>query len=611
MKSKRRRFCVAHIVTDVKNDPFGIEDPVYDVLVSEVKDWRLTGLPVRWEHVTPRTDGQSAILSKEGIGKVKNWWLDFTYPDSPFAVAVLMEITAEDYLQSPLSGLYDSVSLSQDANNRGKCFDVSLVRTGARKGTRVVFLENKDEINRVCRESFGYGSQYKRAKNIRSNACIDVMTCRMDGKAENHEYIQDNGETKIHSNDGHKGRDDDNYGDVSDSGGDAEEDLVAKELSIVSKLAQELPKHEAVSFIDLIDRRNSQMNDMTKKWETMSIQLRKLMKHVSSILDKQATPEAKKRQTDFIELQKKLSRFPSSQEHINASFDKLSETCQDILKDVTEGKKNSMDETVSRKLNDYYKRMANIIRKQSKTEKIDKEEMSLLSKEQAERMAILKQTLNPQTRSDNVLMSEYIDYLERAVDANTMGKPKSTISMQEQRPTQYVLNPPQLPHPHHYLQQPPYILQTQYTPQPQYQLQSQYQPHQPQQYMLPTQQMPQFLQPQSNQYLLPTQQMPQYPPQQQQQQQQQLQQQRQPQPPPPHTQYQPPPPQQQPHISKQQCKTNNENEVVDENRIDASFSGGQPKVCSNFWVTRKPITVTGDMPDGFYDDGQTVEKVKH
>ena len=113
-------YCVAHVVTDIKKNVAEIQDPVYDVLASHVKDWRLTGLPVRWEHVINSakkdTDNpQSAILSQDGIGVVKNWWLDFPYPNSPFAVAVLMKITAQDYLKSPLSGLYDSVSLSQDA----------------------------------------------------------------------------------------------------------------------------------------------------------------------------------------------------------------------------------------------------------------------------------------------------------------------------------------------------------------------------------------------------------------------------------------------------------------------------------------------------------------
>ena len=64
-----KRFVVGYIVTDVKL----VTKSEYDVTPDIVDKWKLIGLPVRWNHTRLRN-------GDEGIGVVRDWWRDLTYP---------------------------------------------------------------------------------------------------------------------------------------------------------------------------------------------------------------------------------------------------------------------------------------------------------------------------------------------------------------------------------------------------------------------------------------------------------------------------------------------------------------------------------------------------
>jgi len=396
-----KKYCLAHVVTNVCLNPDEIRDPIYDVLIDDVRGWRLTGLPVTWEHVDgeEKDECQPSILRSGGIGHVKNWWIDFTHQpakgNKTFAVTTLLEITARDYLDSSLSQFYDSVSLSQNAIDRSECYHVSLVRTGARDGTRAVFLQRERDVCQLSKYCFGHGSRYKR-RAVSNKDC--VMMSRPDGKADNHEEMDKIDNEEMHSE------------EEEEEEEEEEIDMLAKEMELVTRVSQVLPSEDAENFIKLMEKRGIQLNEANNTRKTVSLQLSKLMRSMVNYFDKQNTPESRKRCRDLMDLETKLKRNPNRDlVQIVASFD----DCRNLIErnDPTHCRSKKVDHF----LNNYYKRML------AKTNKMP------LTNDQTNRISRLKK----QEHSVTDEYREYVRSLEKAVDAQTLQPQHASTNPQQ------------------------------------------------------------------------------------------------------------------------------------------------------------------------------------
>lgn len=321
-------YVVGYVVTDVKRRSKDVKDFNYDVTVDVVKKWRLTNLPVRWQHLMPGESKHNCdILSRRGIGKVKNWWLDFSSKWDPFAVAVLLEITDPDALSSPVIDLYRCISLSYVARDHTKCVEISLVRTGQRNLTAGQYVR-REMLAEVCSEAFNFPkSKYKR-ENIFTSSSYD-MEGGEKTTAAIPEVLQPSKNCKaanaleldaIESNDKEEA-----------IGGPVNELL--KEAETVQSILEKISSKDGESLMQLIEDRDKRVDDveqkLNKRLETWSVQLKDLLNRFSDSIDGRCDSEIKKRKEDVEKLHGQLDSISDvwkRMELISASFETVSQT---------------------------------------------------------------------------------------------------------------------------------------------------------------------------------------------------------------------------------------------------------------------------------------------
>ena len=324
---------VAYVVTDVKRIAEDVEDQDYDVTVDDVRRWKLTNLPVRWEHVMPdasKAKHECSILSHDGIGRVKNWWLDFSPRWDSFAVGVLLEIHDPDVLSSPAIDQYRCVSLTYLARDHGRCIEISLVRTGQRNSTAGQFVPRK-MLDEVCSAAFGFPrDQYKRrcipsgdgtsgtAMESQSVTSPTVLQGNEDGTACNALDLE-NGATTASS--------------CSEGNDESAVKQVLQEAETIQSILEKIPSREGESLLKLIEDRNKRVGDVESKvnrrLETWSVQLRDLLNRFSESIDGKCGAEIEKRKEDVDKLHRQLDGINDvwkRMELITASFETVSKT---------------------------------------------------------------------------------------------------------------------------------------------------------------------------------------------------------------------------------------------------------------------------------------------
>lgn len=304
------KYFVAYVVTDVKRTRGDIEDGRYDVTVDEVNQWRLTGLPVRWQHAMPRDSShRSAIFTPEGIGTVKNWWLDKSSKWKPFAVAVLLEIFDADFLLAPTIDRYRCVSMSYLASDHTRCVEISLVRTGKRAGTAGIYVPAEALIE-VC-EAFGFPvtNEYKRVGFERFKTAVmetPPTIAKPNGEPANADGI--------------------------DESASAMNELM-KEAESLNAVLKAIPPTEAENVMKIINDRDKRAEQfetsIDRRLECWSVQLKDILDHLSDCVDGQCDLELKKRKDDVEKLRGQLKNIDDVWQKfdlVSASFDTVRDT---------------------------------------------------------------------------------------------------------------------------------------------------------------------------------------------------------------------------------------------------------------------------------------------
>lgn len=279
-----RRFAVGYVVTDVKR----AAENEYDVTPDVVDRWRLEGLPVRWKHRRARKDG-SGIRSPEGIGVVRDWWRDVTYPGSENggAVAVLLEITDPVFLRSPFSQNLDCLSLGYRLADHTRCTEVSLVETGQRKGTVAVFCDDETTARRVASERFGY----KRSR----------------GDAESRTNMSD--------------------------------EKLLEEAETVKNLAGSVAPEQLEAILTILKNKEESsreaQSEIRQEMDLWREQLADFMKRLTKTVEGKLGSEYRKRMEDFKEMTERWSE-PSSEVDVVASF----KAANELIGDATSGRTN-------------------------------------------------------------------------------------------------------------------------------------------------------------------------------------------------------------------------------------------------------------------------------
>lgn len=340
----KTRYVVGYVVTDVKSDDKDVSDFNYDVTVDVVKKWRLTNLPIRWQHLMPGKSKHSCtILSERGIGKVVNWWFDFSPKWNPFAVAVLLEINDPDVLSSPVINQYRCISLSYLASDHTQCVEISLVRTGQRNLTAGQYVPRK-MLDKVCSEAFGFPkNQYKRRqtlsncmhemegsdKNCSDGATPEVLQPNKDGQAANASELAEVARSNV---------DEEPVGPVN---------RLLKEAETVQAILEKIPSKDGESLMQLIEDRDNRLDEVEQKLnrrlETWSVQLRDLLNRFSDSIDGRCDPEIKKRKEDVDKLNGQLDGISDvwkRMELISASFETVSQTLSSTHHPDKENRKN-------------------------------------------------------------------------------------------------------------------------------------------------------------------------------------------------------------------------------------------------------------------------------
>ena len=316
------RYVVAYVVTDVKRNECEIVDYDYDVTVDVVKRWKLTNLPVRWQHLMPeRSEHGCGILSNHGIGKVKNWWLDFSPRWDPFAVAVVLEINDPDVLSSPTLDQYRCVSLTYLAHDHTQCVEISLVRTGQRRLTAGKYVP-RQMLDKVCSEAFGFPKdQYKRRRRIASSKTVVMASDEAGSEAPAVLQGDEDGRAA-------------NASKLDEGKGNTDAvNRLLEEAETIQAILEKIPSKEGECLLKLIEDRNKRVDDVEQKvnrrLETWSVQLRDLLNRFSQSIDGRCDAENEKRQDDFDQLNRQLDSINDvwkRMELITASFETVSRT---------------------------------------------------------------------------------------------------------------------------------------------------------------------------------------------------------------------------------------------------------------------------------------------
>lgn len=353
---------VAYVVTDVKRNDNEITDNDYDVTVDVVKRWKLTNLPVRWQHLKPEEESGHSVcnlFSYKGIGKVVNWWLDFSSDWDPFAVAVLLEINDPDFLSSPTIDQYRCVSLSYLASDHTNCIEISLVRTGQRRLTAGQFIPRK-LLDTVCLEVFGFPKdQYKRQQHILTQRISEMEA---NNKTEQQEadakippvVLQGNesGEAinSLELNSFNRGND----GEAKEDKNNAVTKLI-KEAKTVQAILDKIPSEDGEVLMQMIEDRNKRADEMeqkvNKRLETWSVQLRDLLNRFSQSIDGRCEGELKKRKDDVDKLHRQLDNISDvwkRMELISASFDTVTRTISST-KPLTDNTRKVLFDSIRKK----------------------------------------------------------------------------------------------------------------------------------------------------------------------------------------------------------------------------------------------------------------------
>ena len=358
------RYVVAYVVTDVKKNDNEIKDYDYDVTVDVVKRWKLTNIPVRWQHLMPKERSRHSecnLFSHKGIGKVVNWWLDFSSDWNPFAVAVLLEINDPDFLSSPTIDQYRCVSLSYLSSDHTNCVEISLVRTGQRRLTAGQFVP-RELLDTVCLEVFGFPKeQYKRQQHILSQRISD-MEANNNNKTQQQDadvmippivlQSKDSGEA-INSSELNSFNKD-NVSEVKDDKNNAVNKLI-KEAETVQAILEKIPSKEGEVLLQMIEDRNKRADEVeqkvNKRLETWSVQLRDLLNRFSQSIDGRCEGEIKKRKDDVDKLHRQLDNISDvwkRMELISASFDTVSRTLSST-KPLTDNTRKVLFDSIRKK----------------------------------------------------------------------------------------------------------------------------------------------------------------------------------------------------------------------------------------------------------------------
>lgn len=307
--SRLAKYAIGYILTDPSPNN-GPSLGCYEVPEEIVHQWNLTNLPVYWQH-----QKSLGSFDKCQVGTIEESWLDHTWPDSTFAVAVLISITNDLFLASPFRANFKWLSLSYKKEDKSQCTEVSFVRTGQRKNTLCVFVE-KSEIERIRHRYFGYRSgNYKRVSESDAIDCKMATNTTMPSQPQQEKEAAD---VKIDSA----------QNECSSALFNEQTDALLKECDSLKRLSETLNPEDFILLIGLLEKRESQFQDLnqqvTGQFEVWGSQLSNLIEHLHSVLSGDNGDEVQKRIDDFKRLQTKFQDSSCDKsEYISASFDTL------------------------------------------------------------------------------------------------------------------------------------------------------------------------------------------------------------------------------------------------------------------------------------------------